>query len=111
LLEIDLLRRGQRVPMQQPLPPADYFIFLSRAERRPLTEIWPLTVRDPLPVVPVPLLPGDDDAPLDLQHAFTAAYDLLGYDLAVDYTHSPEIPLTAEDQAWMEALLQDDDSR
>lgn len=111
LLEIDLLRRGQRVPMQQPLPPADYSIFLSRAERRPLTEIWPLTVRDPVPVVPVPLLPGDDDAPLDLQHAFTAAYDLLGYDLAVDYTHPPEIPLTAEDQAWMEALLQDDDSR
>jgi hypothetical protein len=30
LIEIDLLRRGRRVPMQQPLPPAPYFIFLSR---------------------------------------------------------------------------------
>ena len=27
LVEIDLLRQGRRVPMQQPLPPAPYFIF------------------------------------------------------------------------------------
>jgi len=33
LLEIDLLRQGQRVPMQKPLPAAPYFIFLSRAEK------------------------------------------------------------------------------
>src|SRR5207237_2291550 len=35
LMEIDLLRQGQRVPMQQPLPPAPYFILLSRTENRP----------------------------------------------------------------------------
>src|SRR5689334_4207783 len=41
LIEIDLLRRGRRVPMQQALPPAPYFIFVSRAERRPIVEVWP----------------------------------------------------------------------
>jgi hypothetical protein len=92
--------------MQQPLPQVDYFIFLSRAEKRPLTEIWPLTLRDPLPIVPVPLLQGDDDVALDLQQAFTAVYDLLGYELAVDYTQPAEIPLSAEDRAWAEALSQ-----
>src|SRR4029453_5934831 len=61
LLEIDLLRQGQRLPMHDPLPPAEYFVLLSRAENRPITEVWPLALRDPLPTVPVPLLPGDSD--------------------------------------------------
>src|SRR5207248_10336320 len=34
LMEIDLLRTGQRVPMRDPLPPAAYFVLLNRAERR-----------------------------------------------------------------------------
>jgi hypothetical protein len=105
LLEIDLLRQGQRVPMQKPLPAASYFIFLSRAERRPITEIWPIGLRALLPVVPIPLLPGDRDVALDMQQVFTTTYDLLGYDLAVAYTRPPEIPLSKEDVAWAEALL------
>ena len=32
ILEIDLVRRGQRVPMRTPLPEKPYFVFLSRAE-------------------------------------------------------------------------------
>jgi hypothetical protein len=105
LLEIDLLRQGQRVPMQKPLPAAPYFIFLSRAEKRPLTEIWPISLKEPLPVVPIPLLPGDEDVALDVQQVFTTTYDLLGYDLALDYTQSPEIPLPKEEAAWAETLL------
>ncbi len=92
LLEIDLLREGERLPMQQPLPPVPYFVFLSRTERRPLTEIWPIRLNESLPTISVPLLPGDADAPLDLQAAFTATYDLIGYDLAVDYQQPPTIP-------------------
>jgi Protein of unknown function (DUF4058) len=105
LLEIDLLRQGQRVPMQNPLPRAAYFIFLSRVERRPITEIWPISLTEPLPVVPVPLLPGDKDEVLDLQQTFATTYDLVGYDLALDYTQPPEILLPPEDAAWAETLL------
>jgi Protein of unknown function (DUF4058) len=105
LLEIDLLRQGQRVPMQKPLPIAPYFIFLSRPEKRPMTEIWPISLREPLPVVPIPLLPGDQDVALDVQQVFTTTYDLLGYDLAVDYSQAPEIPLSKADLAWAETLL------
>jgi hypothetical protein len=105
LLEIDLLRRGRRVPMEKDLPTAPYFVFLSRAERRPRTEIWPITLPTPLPVVAVPLLPGDRDVALDLQQALTAAYDLLGLDLAIDYTQPPEIPLPAAEATWATALL------
>jgi Protein of unknown function (DUF4058) len=105
LLEIDLLRQGQRVPMQKPLPSAPYFIFLSRAEKRPLTEIWPISLKEPLPVVPIPLLPDDADVALDMQQVFTTTYDLLGYDLALDYTQPPEIPLPKAEVAWAETLM------
>jgi hypothetical protein len=105
LLEIDLLREGRRVPMQQELPDAQYFIVLSRASNRPLCEVWPVLLDQPLPEAPVPLLPGDADVLLDLQGAFTAAYDLLGYDLTVDYTRPPEPALPASWAAWAQARV------
>jgi hypothetical protein len=71
-----------------------------------MIDIWPIALNQPLPVVPVPLLPGDDDIPLDLQQVFTATYDLLGYDLAVDYRRPPEVALTGEVAGWAEELLQ-----
>lgn len=79
LLEIDLLRSGRRVPMVQPLPPAAYYVFLSRADRRPKTQIWPIQAGERLPPVVVPLQHGDDDVPLDLQTAYASAYELGGF--------------------------------
>ena len=106
LLEIDLLRAGRRVPMLQPLPDAPYFIFLSRAEKRPLTEVWPIQLPDRLPVVPVPLLDGDPDIALDLQQALDTIYDETGYDLAVDYSKPLEAPLEGEAAVWAAERLQ-----
>jgi hypothetical protein len=105
LLEIDLLRQGQRVPMQQSLPPADYFLFLSRVDDRPLTSVWPVALSQLLPTLPVPLLPGDPDALLDLQEIFTSVYDLLGYDLALDYTQPPEVALEGKALHFADDLL------
>jgi hypothetical protein len=105
LLEIDLLRQGRRLPMRDPLPPTEYFILLSRAENRPISDVWPLALPDPLPTVPIPLLPGDADVPLDLQQTFTATYDLLGYDLAIDYTGVPEPALDGAASAIADSLL------
>ena len=105
LLEIDLLRQGRRLPMHDPLPPAEYFILLSRAENRPITEVWPLALPDRLPAVPIPLLPGEADVVLDLQQTFTATYDLLGYDLAIDYSHPPEPALDEAALSVADSLL------
>lgn len=105
LLELDLLRRGKRVPMQQPLPSAPYFVFLSRSERRPRVEVWPIQLNMRLPLLPIPLLPPDPDVTLDLQLVFETIYDALNYDLALDYTRPPDIPLTGQAATWAKQWL------
>jgi hypothetical protein len=106
LLEIDLLRAGERPPLAEPLPEAPYFIIRSRAERRPVAEVWPLHLQEPLPILPVPLLPPDPDVPLDLGRALATLYDRSGYDRRIDYTQRPPAPiLSVEDGAWLEAHL------
>ncbi|MBI4584799.1 MAG: DUF4058 family protein [Planctomycetes bacterium] len=100
LVEIDLLRLGQRVPMQQALPSAPYFVFLSRAGKRPVVDVWAIQLNMRLPAVPVPLLAGDPDVILDLQTALDAVYDALSYDLSVDYSRPPEVALKGEFGAW-----------
>jgi hypothetical protein len=62
-------------------------------------------MEQPLPSVPVPLLPGDADATLDLQQALTTVYDIIGYDELIDYSQPPPGPLTPEQRAWVEERL------
>jgi hypothetical protein len=74
LLEIDFLRSGERPPLVTPLPEAPYFVFLSRVQRRPNVDIWPLPLRDEIPIVPVPLAEPDPDVALDLGLAHKAPH-------------------------------------
>ncbi len=106
LVEIDLLRTGTRLPVRGELPAADYFVFVSREERRPMTHIWPISVRDVLPDIPVPLLEPDADVVLELQLAFDTIYDAVGYSMAIDYGQPPERPLSEVDTAWAKELIQ-----
>lgn len=106
LLEIDLLRGGRRPALLEPLPDEPYFIFLSRAERRPVIEIWPLPLREPIPVVPIPLQWPDPDIPLDLNKAIAQAYRNARYDLRIDYRQPPPPPeLPTAEATWLDDLL------
>jgi hypothetical protein len=107
LLELDLLRTGERIPLiGGELPPAPYYVFLSRFTRRPHTEVWPIQLRDKLPTVPVPLLPPDPDVPLALQTAIESCFELVGYQRLLDYDQPPPLPsLSQEDSEWMEAMV------
>ena len=107
VLDIDLLRQRTRIQLAAALPPALYYIYLSRLARRPLTQIWPVQLREPLPTVPVPLLPPDADVPLDLQAAVQACFDLVGYERLLDYVSPPPPPeLSDDDTAWVNNILQ-----
>jgi hypothetical protein len=102
LLEIDLLRGGQRPQLASPLPEFPYFVFLSRPERRPDIEIWPCALDKPLPVVPVPLRLPDLPVPLDLRGALRRIYQTARYDAQIDYREPPPPPdLTPSDAAWL----------
>jgi len=105
LLEVDLLRGGERLPSVQPLPPSDYCVHVSRVATRPLGEVYAWSVRDPAPVLPIPLREGDPDVSLDLGEAIRLTYEQSRYDVELDYRGEPAPPLSQEDAAWADALL------
>ena len=104
-LEIDLLRIGERFPSSNVLPSVSYFAFLSRANKRPRIEAWPIALDHPLPTVPIPLLRGDLDVSLDLQAAWDAIYEHYGYDNAANHLGLPVVPLSVEQQSWADDCL------
>jgi hypothetical protein len=105
LIEIDLLRGGERMPLLGPAPAGDYFFLISRSHRRPRATIYPRSIRRPLPVIPVPLLQEDPEARIDLQEVFTTVYDRARYDWSLNYEAELQPPLGAGDAAWMRELL------
>ena len=100
LVELDLLRGGERLPTVEPHPAGDYFAFVSRVERRPQAEVYSWTLAHPLPPIPIPLTDGDPDVTLDLQTVFTTTYDRAGYDYALHYERPVEPPLEANQLQW-----------
>lgn len=105
LLEIDLLRRGVRAFQHPRLPESAYLITLTRAPAKQ-TETWPLTLRDRLPILSVPLRPPHADVTFDLQAALNEMYEEAAYDLSINYQEPPPPPaLSPEDVVWLKQLL------
>jgi hypothetical protein len=106
LLEIDLLRQGARIPLAGAVPATAYYVYLSRTQRRPYTQVWAVGLQSPLPVVPVPLFPSDPDVPLNVQAAVDACFALVGYERLIDYTQPPPMPeLSEADTTWVDERL------
>jgi hypothetical protein len=106
-VEVDLFRGGERPPIPVPLPEgADYLSYVAQATPtgwKHLVYAW--TLREPLPVLPIPLL-GADQAQLDLGACFTAAYDRIAADTEVNYADRPALPaLRRSDAQWLGQLL------
>ena len=105
LVEMDLLRSGERPPVDKPLPPADYYIIVSRAADFPRVGVWPLSVRDSLPTVPFPLGAAEEPVFLPLRPSMDRAFDEAGYVEEIDYHQPPTPPLNDADAAWAVDLL------
>jgi hypothetical protein len=106
LVEIDLLRRGNRVPMGEPEPPeADYYMLVSRAIEYPEADVWAFTVRDPIPTLPVPIKPEHSAIPLDLRACLDKAYNESRYGTHIDYSLPPDPALRKPDADWAGELL------
>lgn len=106
LVEIDLLRAGAPIHTRELLPPADYYVHVSRKAKRPKGVVWPILLTQRLPVISIPLRPEDEDVPLDLQEALNTAYERAAYDLAINYRREPIPPLGESHRQWVHSLLQ-----
>lgn len=102
LVEIDLLRGGQRMPMLDPLPDSPYYVLVAREKTAPLCRVWRAFFERPLPTVPVPLAPPDPDIPLALQPLVEAIYERSRYSTDIDYAKPLEPPLSPEQTAWLQ---------
>ncbi len=113
LLEIDLLRTGRRPVLLDRVEEKDrprveeaaYFCFLTRYDRGRKVEVWPLDLREPLPVLPVPLLAPDKDVSLELGSALGTIYDEAAYDLSINYGQPPKPALQDNEAAWANGVL------
>jgi hypothetical protein len=106
LIEIDLLRSGHRPPLGNPAPPiSDYYVLVHRGWEKDRMGIWPVSVRDPLPPIPVPLDPDVPDAVLNFRACLDEVYDVGRYAEQLDYAKPPTPPLREPDATWARELL------
>jgi hypothetical protein len=107
LVEIDLLRTGQRPGAEINTPPldAEYILLVNRAQQgdERISEIWPIALNEPLGYLPVPLLAPDPDILLDLDDIMQMVYQRGAYNRRIDY-HQPIPPprLRPAMQKWMQ---------
>ena len=109
LVEIDLVRQGTSIfptAVRRVLldAGATYGVCVFRAGRLNEHEVYPIRLRERLPIVRVPLRPSDSDVTLELQPLIDRCHERgryysLKYDLPLD----PALP--AEDARWAEQLL------
>jgi Protein of unknown function (DUF4058) len=105
VLEIDLLRRGRRTWSDARAEESLYIAVLIRAGHIH-AELWPIGLRDPLPLLPMPLRHPDPDVPLDVQQALNTIYDEARYGLTLDYDALPPAPpLSSADLAWLDGCV------
>ncbi|MDM8519303.1 DUF4058 family protein [Anaerolineales bacterium HSG6] len=97
LLEIDLLRGGQRLISHPRLADFSYLITMVRAQSEEMG-IWPIRLIDELPTVPVPLRYPDSDILLNFSKLVSAVYEEAFYQLSIDYDEAPPPPIMNEQQ-------------
>jgi hypothetical protein len=109
IVEIDLVLQGKPTLTysRDGLPEFDHAVSVTRATAPDRYEIYTATLQKRLPKFKLPLAPDDRDALLDLQAAFSRAYDLGGFHSLIDYKTPPppDVPIDDADKAWVNDLL------
>jgi hypothetical protein len=105
LVEVDLLRGGQRLPMLDPWPVCPYTLLVARAKKYQLCRVWRGDFRQTLPPIPVPLAKPDPEISLDLQPMVEAIYQRSRYERSIDYTRPLTPPLAPEEVEWLAGRL------
>lgn len=107
LVEIDLLRGGEPMPVLGNDMEVHYRILVSRGDRRPHADLYLFNLPETIPTFPLPLRSGDTEPIIDLNQLLNHLYGRAGYDFVIDYGKEP-IPAVAESEAvWVDAQLRE----
>src|SRR5438876_4900305 len=74
VVEIDLLRGGRRMPMEDDWPDSPYYLLVARKTEAPRCTVWPAYSHLPLPEIPIPLAAPDPDLTIAFQPLVEAVY-------------------------------------
>ncbi|MBY0232464.1 MAG: DUF4058 family protein [Gemmataceae bacterium] len=97
LVELDLLRGGERMPMLDPWPDSPYVLMVARRSSDHHCQVWRAGTRTPLPDLPVPLTEGVPDLSIDLQRMADTVYRRGDYHEVLDYSKPLASPLAEGD--------------
>lgn len=105
LVKIDLLRGGIPLLPSRQLDPHEYVVLVHRAWEHP--RLWARGWRlpEPIPAVPIPLLPEDPAPFLDLGQAVRLVYERGRYDRVIGYGQGPDSPVPQEHRDWMARVV------
>lgn len=106
LVEIDLLREGEPLPLVETISKTHYRILISRAEYRPSADLYQFNLQDPIPEFTLPLKAQDDEPVINLRELLDQVYERSGYNYFIDYSTLPVPPLSSTEQQWVETYLQ-----
>ena len=92
LVEIDLLRRWEPMPLETPPPVSDYRILVCEGWQRPSALLYPFTVRQAIPKFTLPLLPEDEELEVDLGAIINEMHHSVRYGQVARYHEPPPEP-------------------
>ncbi len=99
LVEIDLLRRWQPMPLETPPPASDYRILVCEGWQRPSALLYPFNVQQPIPPFALPLLPEDKPLQVDLGPIIDRMHHTARYGQVTRYQDPPPEPAFAPEVA------------
>ncbi len=113
LIEIDLLRGGEPtvyVPefVINNQGDYDYVITLANAQEPQNYIFWRNTLREPLPIITIPLTDDMPAVSLDLQVVFEECWETNHLDADMDYTASLSPAASEESERWVRECLRSD---
>jgi hypothetical protein len=105
-VEIDLLRAGRRLfefPPQMLSDEKPYYITVHRGNQPRMAEVYAIDLRDRLPMIEIPLRPGEAGVRLDLQPLLDRVYRSSRF--PIDYNLPCEPPLTGIEAEFAASLV------
>ncbi|HSH02753.1 MAG TPA: DUF4058 family protein [Anaerolineae bacterium] len=104
LIEIDLLRSGEPMPLNQQVV-SDYRILVSPGWLRRKAHLYAFNLPMLIPSFPLPLMPDEEQPMIHLNDILHQLYERARFDLRLDYGVAAVPPLGAKYDVWFNELI------